>query len=71
MVELIYYADHAERYAHMSEEEREDYPDEVRMGYEVFKRTKLYAELTKEDLGGSLDPFLIAKDLPVSKAFIH
>lgn len=69
-MELIYYPNHAERYAHIPEEEREEYPDEVRIGWTVIQRTKLFAELTREDLGG-LDPCLVARDVPIRKALKH
>lgn len=69
-MELIYYPDHAERYAHLREAERDEYPDEVRFHHCTIKRTKLAAELTREDLGGH-DLCLVARDIPISKALKH
>lgn len=47
-MEYIYYPDHDARYAHLSEGERRNYPDEVRFGPFRCIRVKTYAELTGE-----------------------
>lgn len=70
-MELIYYPNHAERYAHIPEWERAEYPDEVRIGGTIIQRTKLFAELTHEDIAGYIDPCLVARDIPIRKALKH
>ena len=68
----IYYVDHAERYAHMGEDERKEYPDEVVWSKYAppIKRVKNLRELTEEDMkryGADLIR-LAAKDVPLSRA---
>lgn len=56
----VYYADHAERYAHLSEDERKQYPDEIEfLDIDInhhlkptgrrWRRTKKLSEMTVED----------------------
>lgn len=72
-MEKIYYPDHAQRYAHMSEDERKRYPDEIYfMGW--IKRTRTLEELRKEPKGRRYDPdtiLLAAKDVPVDQAMLY
>lgn len=50
ITEYVYYPDHDERYAHLSEEERKGYPDEIRFSDSPpIRRVKNFAEMTKED----------------------
>lgn len=70
----IFYPDHDERYAHIPETQRKDYPDEVkRPGCATIKRVKDFADMTMEDWK-EYGPDLIrlaAKDIPVSRAVYH
>lgn len=67
----IYYADHAERYAHFDEDTRKEYPDEVYVpGWGIIKRVKDYKDMTKEDYRRCCVDLirLAAKDIPLSRA---
>ncbi len=74
MHEPIYYEDHAERYAHMSELERLQYPDELYVpSWGIIKREKNLADMTHEDYlryGPDMIRFA-AKDVPLSRAEIY
>jgi len=72
----IYYADHAERYKHLPEFVRVEYPDEVMDTFskERIKRVKNYDEITFEDTkhhygGGLCIEYLLAKDVPIRLAY--
>ena len=67
-MELIYYTDHDERYAHIPKSERPLYPDEIRLASVTIKRVKLFKELTGMDVRKyGVDACLIAKDVPYTK----
>ena len=67
----IYYSDHAERYAHLDKDTREEYPDEVEYEKGLFiKRVKDLKDLNEEDMkryGADLIR-LAAKNVPLSRA---
>ncbi len=65
-MDLVYYPDHAERYKHLPEWKRRQFPDEVWHGPFVTKREKNLADITPEEArkqGG--DILLMAKDVPI------
>ncbi len=62
---LIYYLDHDQRYAHIPKRHRWKYPDEVRLGFSLYKRTKPLREITLGEAGGR-DPLLLANDVPIT-----
>jgi len=52
-MELIYYPDHAQRYAHIHPDDRWKYPDEINFGFfHRYKRTKPAKDVTEEDTRG-------------------
>ena len=67
-MEPLYYPDHDKRYSHIPKSERWRYPDEIRNGPFVIRRTKLAKDLTGEDLQG-YSPYFVAKDLPYTGGF--
>ena len=66
----IYYLDHAQRYPDLSEDERKEYPDEIKLpGRSPIKRERSFADLTKEEWD-RYGPYLIhiaAKDIRFSQ----
>lgn len=70
----IFYDGHKERYPHLSEDERMERPDEVRVpGRPPIKRIKNFSEMTEEDWDRYGPTFirLAAKDIPLSRAEIY
>lgn len=68
---LIYYDNHATRYAHIPERFRWKYPDEIkRQPFSPIKRTKPYRELIWEDIDNGLSPCLYANDVPFTHGCI-
>jgi len=64
----IYYPDHDQRYSHIPKSERCLYPDELYDGWIVIKRTKLYKDITGEDIRKyGVPACLIAKDVPYTE----
>ncbi len=72
-MELIYYPDHDKRYAHIHPLDREDYPDEIRIGWLTppIKRVKKFSELKWKDIPEGISPCLVAKDVPYTRGCIH
>lgn len=74
-MEKRFYPDHAQRYAHLTPREREEYPDEVYLpSWGWIKREKTFAELCKEPKGKryGLDvKLLAAKDVALPRALRH
>ena len=67
-----FYPDHAQRYPRMSEDERDQYPDEVfQPSWGWIKREKTFVELCAEPKGKRYPPDIIllaAKDVPLCQA---
>lgn len=74
-MKLIYYPDHDQRYAHIPERERREYPDEVHfMHRSPIKRVKKFKDLTREDLegiAGYIHIGIAACDVPISRACVR
>ena len=72
---LIYYPDHAQRYAHMGKRERWRYPDEVHLDGIlpiIIKRVKLFKDLTAEDvrgIAGYIPCCIMARDVPIDEVY--
>ncbi len=65
-IKLTFYDDHDMRYAHIPEEDRWEYPDEIMTGFPSsrIKRTKPLKDITWGDIDGVLSPYLYANDMP-------
>jgi hypothetical protein len=71
---LVYNEGHDERYAHIPQRDRWEYPDEVIQGtkssgviFGRIKRTKNAADLEPEDTPRGQDWLMFAKDIPVTR----
>ena len=71
ITEYVYYPDHDQRYAHLGEDDRKAYPDEILFSDgPPLKRVKNIREMTAEDWKryGVDGVFFAAKDISVFRA---
>ncbi|MBI3685157.1 hypothetical protein HY250_02015 [Candidatus Azambacteria bacterium] len=67
-MELIYYPDHEQRYAHLPPDERPGYPDEIWIGGLHIKRQKRFEDIKPGETASEVSTLLYAIDVPIHRA---